>query len=205
MPSASGPVKNNTAAGSKAQKIMRVPMCPKTHRTAVVALPPEAVWEPIQALRRKYDRQFFRWMPHINLLYPFLPPAGFPTALPLLAEACTEVRPFEVTLTTVRYFLHPSQRATLWLEPEPREPFIALENSLLAAFPAYNDLCRFAGGFTPHLSLRQASTPAVLQRLLQELQALWQPCQFVLTAVALIQREADRPFRLAHWIPLAKS
>jgi 2'-5' RNA ligase len=160
------------------------------------------VWEPIQAIRRQYDRQFSRWMPHINLLYPFLPLADFHTALPLLAEACTGVRPFAVTLTTVRYFLHPSHRATLWLEPEPREPFIALENRLLAAFPAYNELCRFAGGFTPHLSVGQASSPTVLQRLLQELQARWQPCQFVLTAVALIHREADRPFRLVHWIAL---
>ena len=43
----------------------------KTHTTAVVLIPPEEVWEPIQALRRAHDRNFDRWMPHITLLYPF--------------------------------------------------------------------------------------------------------------------------------------
>jgi len=43
----------------------------KTYTTAVVLIPPEDVWEPIQKLRRVYDRHFDRWMPHLTLLYPF--------------------------------------------------------------------------------------------------------------------------------------
>lgn len=38
----------------------------KTHRTAVVAMPPPEVWEPIQAIRRQHDRNVQRWMPHIT-------------------------------------------------------------------------------------------------------------------------------------------
>ena len=45
----------------------------KTHKTAVVIIPPEDVWDPIQKIREKYDRQFRRWMPHITLIYPFRP------------------------------------------------------------------------------------------------------------------------------------
>ena len=45
----------------------------KTHHTAVVAMPPPEVWEPIQAIRRQHDRNVHRWMPHITLLYPFMP------------------------------------------------------------------------------------------------------------------------------------
>ena len=40
-----------------------------THTTAVVVIPPDDAWPPIQALRQRYDRQFRRWMPHITLLY----------------------------------------------------------------------------------------------------------------------------------------
>ena len=35
----------------------------KTHKSAVVIIPPEEIWEPIQKIRRLYDRQGHRWMP----------------------------------------------------------------------------------------------------------------------------------------------
>jgi poly(A) polymerase len=57
-------------------------MTSKTHQTAVAAIPPEAAWGPIQAVRKKHDRQFHRWLPHVNLLSPFFPPERFDEALP---------------------------------------------------------------------------------------------------------------------------
>jgi poly(A) polymerase len=60
----------------------------KSHHSAVVIIPPEEVWEPIQALRRKYDRQIHRWMPHINLLYPFVAEQHFQEVMPLAAICC---------------------------------------------------------------------------------------------------------------------
>jgi 2'-5' RNA ligase len=81
-------------------------MPPKTYHTAVVALPPPEVWEPIQAIRRQHDRHVHRWMPHITLLYPFLPHAQFGEALPVLTEVGRHIAPFQVTLTTFRAFTH---------------------------------------------------------------------------------------------------
>ena len=91
----------------------------KTHHTAVAIVPPAEAWEPIQAIRRVHDRQICRWMPHINVLYPFRPRADFPVVLPALAAACAPVAPFAVTLNEFRLFLHGSGRCTLWLAPEP--------------------------------------------------------------------------------------
>jgi RNA 2',3'-cyclic 3'-phosphodiesterase len=184
---------------------LRPPAAAKTHHTAVAALPPAAVWPPIQALRRAHDRQFHRWMPHINLLYPFVPPADFTTALPLLIDVCRQVQPFAVHLRTLRYFVHASRHATIWLDPEPRAPLITLQQRLQAVFPAYTDQGRFAAGFTPHLSIGQTDSSAMLYRLLPVLQEAWQPLEFVLTAVALLHREADHPFHVAHWLPFGNS
>src|SRR5690242_9503975 len=71
----------------------------KTHHTAVVAIPPPEVWEPLQAIRRQHDRNVHRWMPHITLLYPFMPREHFGEALPKLLEVGRQSAAFQVTLT----------------------------------------------------------------------------------------------------------
>ncbi len=178
-------------------------MPPKTHRTAVAALPPEEIWEPIQAIRRRYDRQIHRWMPHINLLYPFVPFEHFAAAVPRLTTACQQVPAFQVTLAVLRSFTHASQRSTIWLEPQPRHAWVRLQTTLQAAFPSYDEQSRFAAGFTPHLSVGQVASPPDLQRILAELQAEWQPLQFSLTSIALIWRHPDGPFQVDRRVPLA--
>ena len=174
----------------------------KTHHTAVVAIPPLEVWEPIQAIRHQHDRNVRRWMPHITLLYPFMPRAHFGAALPALIEVGKQSAAFQVTLATFQAFTHAFGKATIWLAPEPRHIFVTLQTTLQAAFPAYNEQSRFPAGFTPHLSVGQASSPRGRQHLLEMLQAAWQPVQFTLTAIALIWREADGPFEIAYAIPL---
>ncbi len=48
-------------------------MSKKTYTTAVVLIPAEDCWEPIQKIRRLHDRKLHHWMPHITLIYPFRP------------------------------------------------------------------------------------------------------------------------------------
>jgi 2'-5' RNA ligase len=177
----------------------------KTHQTSVVAVPTRDRWEPIQAIRRQHDRQIHRWMPHINLLYPFYPRDQFQPerVLPRLAAACRQVPAFAVTLATLRYFTHGAQRATIWLDPEPREAFVHLQAILQQAFPDYDEQSRFSGGFTPHLSVGQVTSRRALQALLVTLQSTWVPVNFHLDAVALICRTAHGPFQVEHDIPLA--
>lgn len=178
-------------------------MPPKTHRTSVVVIPPQEVWEPIQAIRRQHDRQIHRWMPHVNLLYPFLPREQFDLAVPMLTAACQQVSAFDATLSTFRSFTHASGRSTLWLAPEPRAAFVQLQAVLHTAFPDYDDQSRFSGGFTPHLSVGQVASKRELRSLTATLQAEWQSLPFPIAAVALIWREADGPFQVEHWLSLS--
>jgi len=180
-------------------------MPPKTHRTSVVVIPPPEVWEPIQAIRRQHDRQIHRWMPHVNLLYPFVPREQFDLAVPLLTAACQQVSAFDATLSTFRSFTHASGRSTLWLAPEPQALFVQLQEVLHLAFPDFNDQSRFSGGFTPHLSVGQVASRRELQSLTAMLQAEWQPLPFPIAAVALIWREADGPFQVEHWLSLSQA
>ncbi|GAH05617.1 unnamed protein product, partial [marine sediment metagenome] len=43
----------------------------KVYSSAVVIIPPREKWASIQEIRKIYDRNLTRWMPHITLLYPF--------------------------------------------------------------------------------------------------------------------------------------
>ncbi|ETX06436.1 MAG: hypothetical protein ETSY2_17125 [Candidatus Entotheonella gemina] len=173
----------------------------------MVAMPSGDIWEPIQAIRREHDRQIHRWMPHINLLYPFYPRDQFQAerVIPRLEAACQQVPGFEVTLATFRYFTHGAKRATIWLDPAPRAALVHLQATLHDTFPGYDEQSRYHGGFTPHLSVGQVTSRRALQSLLMTLQTHWTPLKFRLDAVALIWRTADSPFQVECRIPLANS
>jgi 2'-5' RNA ligase len=177
----------------------------KTHHTAVAVVPSEEVWGPIQAIRRRYDRQIDRWMPHINLLYPFRPRAVFAAAAQRLGEACVIFEPFTVTLADFRLFRHGSGRCTLWLAPEPVEQLRRLQAALQAAFPDCDELGRFPAGFTPHLSVGQFASAAECETVRGQLQSGWVPLTFTLAEVALLAREADAPFVVERRVPLSHS
>jgi poly(A) polymerase len=101
-------------------------------------------------------------MPHITLLYPFMPREQCGEALPVLTEAGRHIAPFQVTLTTFRSFTHAFGKATIWLEPEPRQALVTLQAALQAVSPAYDEQSRFAAGFTPHLPEGCGRCPPVL-------------------------------------------
>ena len=175
----------------------------KTHHTAVVAIPPPQVWEPIQAIRQRHDRHVQRWMPHITLLYPFMPRRRFTDAVSRLTVACARLTSFHLTLARFGFFPHGRNNATLWLAPEPPEGLVALQATLQASFPDYDDVSRYAGGFTPHLSVGQSHSVAARQHVLDDLQATWQPLHFQLTAVTLIWRQGSEPFQSYASFPFA--
>lgn len=172
----------------------------KTHTTAVVIIPPQAVQAPIQRWRERYDRQVGRWMPHITLLYPFRPAEEFDGLRPEFERVCAGLPRFELCFERVRHFRQGPTRRTLWLDPVPHEPLCELVRRLLAIVPDCTDTGRFAGGFTPHLSLGQAEGAQAFQALRQSLGEQWQPLSFPVDRVALIHRNEppDDIFRVAY-------
>jgi 2'-5' RNA ligase len=165
------------------------PRHPKTPNTAVVLIPPQELWEPIQAIRRVHDLHVERWMPHVTLLFPFAPAERFAQAEPDLDAACRAMPAFRVKLARFDYFPGPK---TAWLEPEPAESVRRLQEALQSRFPEFNDVARFPGGFRPHLSVGQG--PA---GLIAKLQEKWTPLEFEAVEVALIRRDGpEDPFRV---------
>ncbi len=164
----------------------------KTFATAVVIIPPEEVWPPIQTLRQQHDPHVRRWMPHITVLYPFRPKHEFDTLEASLAGVCGGLERFEVTLTTFNVFAHARASYTIWLAPEPKELVTGLHTALWQVVPDCDDVRRYPQGFTPHLTIGQMRGDERLGKLLAELRATWQPVTFAVSHISLIWRN-DRP------------
>ena len=62
---------------------------------ALLIMPPIDVWGPIQALRRAHDPSYERWMPHINMVWPFTK-HNHPACKRALEEQLAHIAPFEV-------------------------------------------------------------------------------------------------------------
>ncbi|NNB94346.1 DUF504 domain-containing protein [Corallococcus exiguus] len=188
----------------KAIESREAPSTALVHHTALVLIPPDDVWGPIQALRKKHDAKFQRWMPHITLLYPFVPEEDFETAEAILLDALQGVEPFDVTLSTFGHFEHRAN-ATAWLRPDdqPSDALAALHAKLVAALPECASSAH--GGFTPHLSVGQLPLSADIVRTLGEWQRAWRPLKFRVGELCLIRRKGDTPFEVIRRIPLAQA
>jgi len=177
----------------------------KAVTTAVVVIPPESMWDGIQAIRQKYDKAYERWMPHINLSFPFVPEEQFPDAVSKLEKAFgKQTQHFTVTLNKFDFFKH-SKSCTLFLDPvtDPAGGLHNVQKILEEEFPnCNNQSTKSPSGFHPHLTLGQWPTPAETCRVMDEFQLNWKTLQFVCTHIAIICRTHTTPFQVKHLIPL---
>ena len=76
------------AALSRAQCTASLADHSKVYTSTVALVPPEEAWLAIQQARESLrDKGLYRWPPHINLLYPFVPEEHFAQAADALAPA----------------------------------------------------------------------------------------------------------------------
>tara|TARA_B100000609_G_C17221535_1_gene440426 strand:+ start:81 stop:3134 length:3054 start_codon:yes stop_codon:yes gene_type:complete len=175
---------------------------PPTLKTAVALIPPESVWEPIQALRAQYDRRFTRWMPHITVFFQFVPEEHFDDIALALQQLLEETGPFEIMFKEFRSFQHAKQH-TIWLHPEihPPDRLKDFHAALLKIFPQCKERIAGREEWHPHLSIGQVSAskaPAVLRALQQS----WQPIHCTIDTLSLIRREKDAPASVHTQLPL---
>ena len=130
------------AALSRAQCTASLADHSKVYTSTVALVPPEQAWLPIQQARESLrDKGLYRWPPHINLLYPFVPEEHFAQAADALAPAAAATPPFELTLDTFGVF-GGRHRGVLYVCPGAREQLAALRDlqaALQAAIPHCDD------------------------------------------------------------------
>ena len=88
-------------------------------KSALCICPPQALWPSIQGVRERMDKSYLRWMPHINVAYPFVGAGRAEEAASVLRSAFRSagIAEFSVALDSAGYFQHSKKSSTLWLAP----------------------------------------------------------------------------------------
>jgi hypothetical protein len=94
--------------------------------------------------------------PHVTLLVPA------PPDLDAAAAALAPFGPFDVAFARLDRF-----PGTLWLAPEPAEPFVHMTEALVAAFPGHQPYEGAFSGITPHLTVAQGDGLAEVETALE--------------------------------------
>jgi 2'-5' RNA ligase len=127
-----GTVPNNRPAGTVVDGKSHFRYTFAMAETALVVLLPEL--EPtIGDLRRRHTPSGARGMPaHVTLIVPFADTADVGACTEEVARALEPFAPFKVAFRETARFA-----GTLYLEPEPAEPFVAMTEALVQAFPDF--------------------------------------------------------------------
>jgi len=178
----------------------------KVHTAAIILTPPEDQTSQIQAFRKLHDKAYERWMPHINLLYPFVDEETYENQniKQKLLKSVSSLQPFEVSLADFDQFQHSPKNSTLFVTSNlNKDRILALQNALVSAVPECNDLNTRSEDnvFHPHLTLGQFRGKSVADTKIRTLKTSWKPVSWTVDKVYLIRRTATTPFLIVDEIP----
>ncbi len=171
--------------------------------TAMCIIPPKELWPEIQAIRSLFDPAYARWMPHINMAFPFLQPTEFELGKSMMQEELKDFPAFKIRFNELGYFSH-GKKAILWTKPETDgNPLQDLETRIVKVFPFCDDLMKKSTeGFHPHLTLGNFGTKEVEAKK-AEFQKTWTPKEFTVTELSIIKRDGQTsPFYVAETVQL---
>ncbi|PSB57949.1 poly(A) polymerase [Chamaesiphon polymorphus] len=190
-----------TTAPSSHDRIDLTAIAP-VYESILAIIPPEDLFPPIQTIRQQYDAGFFNIVPHITLLYGFVPDRYFEEVVDLIAPILAKIEPFTVTLADFEIFTH-HKSSTAYLRPivKPEGALHELQAALYRLFPqCYEQSTKTSVGYNPHLSVGQfADRSEAMAKLPQ-----WHPIKFTVDAVSLLSRTRNKPCVVKHIVGVGK-
>ena len=175
------------------------------HTSALCVEIDAALHDAIQPVRQQFDHAFPRWMPHINLLYPFILDdlRLEEHLLPPLAEAISQMPCFSIGFKRLGFFKHSKATKTVHLVPEvtPRDALDALFQTLLHMFPNYVRETKGRPHLVPHMTIGQWPLSVPLSDI-EPLIFTGRPFSFHVSHISFISRSDSGPFVVRVRLPL---
>lgn len=166
---------------------------------ALALLVPTRLSSHIQDIRRDHDKAYERWMPHINLLFPFVLEHKIPDVTKRLTDELSKLPSFVLILNEVGSF---SQREgnTFHLKPKDETKMLELYAAVRRAIPEFKPQRK---DFHPHLTLGQWKKSENPTAMLQSM--FVGGISVVVDKLCIITRTKDGPFSVNTEIPLGVS
>ena len=169
-------------------------------RSAIVV--PLALPESLEAIRQEHVAIARLGVPaHVTLLFPFVPASSLQSVdVARAAGAIAGTEAFEVEFRAARTFdPGPTEEGAVWLAPDPPEPFIAMTEALVEAFPGYLPYGGIHDTVIPHLTLANLDVdlPALIAATRPEL-----PFSRRVDSAAVLVEDASGRWRIGHELPL---
>jgi len=163
------------------------------------------LWGQIDHIRKRFDKSYGRWMPHINLIYGFLPESYFSEAAAAMEGVLKKYGPLEVHLEELTLFEHANSASLVVIPRYSPDEVNGLQHELQALFPACIEQSRHKAGFQSHLTLGKfegESWAEDARRWKDELGQTWKPMSFIVSNLSMIARVDDQPFGVRCQLPL---
>lgn len=195
-------------------------------RATIALVPPtdpdSSTFERLQEIRRDVRAiGLYRWPPHINICYPFLPPRLLETLAPApqlidIVTGISHLPAFYVRLRSLDIFVH-KRSVTLIMCPEtslgpdgPWAHYRSPENMCSVVHRAvqslYPDLIHSDRPFRPHMSVARFGSLEIAQEwqavISEELDLA--PITFVCNAAHILARRGSEPFQGVWDVPLRR-
>jgi len=182
----------------------------KGFKSALCIIPPTEIWPSIQQIREKYDAAYYRWQPHLNVLYPFVGEQFYPSQVAHIEKALSEIAPFEIEFNRFNFFdkgtsaKDPDPSCYVFLQPSPLQAMGELQkiyNALTGLYPFCKSK-KHNKGFTGHLTVGQFPRSKCFDYV-KTMNAEWKKISFQCDSVCLIARTGqDTPFEIRYRIKL---
>eukprot|EP01083_Nonionella_stella_P145572 456440_1 len=145
-------------------------------RSALCIIPPNDKWTEIQDIRRLHDPAYSRWMPHINIFFPFIDEVYFDSISNYIQHNIIQknnIGSFDIILQDFDVF--------------DRVKNGQVDNNKTE--------------FNPHLTVGKFKARDILAQK-RSFQSSWSMIRFRCDALYLISRRGSKPFEIRHKIPL---
>ena len=119
--------------------------------TALTLIVPESCWDKINAIRKEHDAAYYRWVPHINLNFPFVPVELFPAYHEKLQAALMGFGTIDLHFDKIGFF---NQKGTATVnlqlsdDKDLQRLFKIIRNTIPEVKPKHPE-------FHPHLTIGQ--------------------------------------------------
>ena len=186
------------------------------HHSTLAIVPPsrdESIWLQLQSIRYSLgDKGYFRWPPHVNVVYPFLAPESYDEYLPSLEQEISTLHPFHITLSHFNTF-GGSKRGVLWLQPIARnvdsedgthsaEIFANLYSHIQNALQKI-EIPISSKPFVPHMTVCHCDSQEMALSKMATVSAEYKLVSFEVSELVVLERRGDGgQFHIAWRFPL---